>query len=75
VLLDGIRTSVPLQFLGAFAKLRKAAVVFVMSVRFSVRMEQLGSHWKYFHEILYLIIFRKYVEKIQVSLKSDLNNG
>jgi hypothetical protein len=38
-------------------------------------MEQLGSHWTYFHEILYLSIFRKYVEKIKVSLKSDKNNG
>jgi len=28
----------------------------------------------FFYEILYLIIFRKYVEKIQVSLKSDKNN-
>ena len=28
-----------------------------------------------FHEILYLCIFRKSVEKIQVSLKSDRNNG
>ena len=28
-----------------------------------------------FHEILYLSIFRKYVEKIQVSLKSDMYNG
>ena len=32
------------RFLGAFAKLRKEAVSFVMSVRPSVRMEQLGSH-------------------------------
>ena len=29
-------------FLDAFAKLRKATVNFVMSVRLSVRMEQLG---------------------------------
>jgi hypothetical protein len=40
-----------------------------------VRMEQLGSHWTDFHEILYLNIFRKSAEKIQVSLKSDKNNG
>jgi hypothetical protein len=31
-------------FLGAFAKLRKATISFVMSVRPSVRMEQLGFH-------------------------------
>jgi len=37
-------------FLGAFAKLRKATNSFVMSVRPSVRMEQLGSHWKELHE-------------------------
>ena len=33
-----------LLFVGAFAKLRKATVSFVMFVRPSVRMEQLGSH-------------------------------
>jgi len=36
-------------------------------------MEHLGCHLKEFYEIVYLIIFRKYVEKIQVSLKSDKN--
>jgi hypothetical protein len=61
-------------FLGAFAKLRKATISCVMSVRLSVRMEQLGSHWTDFHEILYSRIFRKSAEKIQVSLKSDNNN-
>jgi hypothetical protein len=34
-------------------------------------MKQLGSHWTDFHEILYLSIFRKSIEKSQVSLKSD----
>jgi hypothetical protein len=38
-------------------------------------MEKLVFHSKEFHEILYLIIFRKFVQKIQVSLKSDKNNG
>jgi len=38
-------------FLGALAKVRKATISFVMSVRLSVRMEQLGSHWTDFHEI------------------------
>jgi len=37
-------------------------------------MEEVVSHWADFHEILYLRIFLKYVEKIQVSLKSDKNN-
>ena len=41
----------------------------------SVCMEQLGSHCTDFHEILYLRIFRKFVEKIKVSLKSDKNSG
>jgi len=35
-----------LVFLGAFAKLRKAAISFM-----SVRTEQLGSQWMNFHEI------------------------
>jgi hypothetical protein len=41
----------------------------------SFRRRQLGSHWTNFHEMLYLSIFRKSVEKIQVSIKSDKNNG
>jgi len=36
-------------FLGAFAKLRKATISFVMSVRLSVRTEQICSQWKDFH--------------------------
>jgi hypothetical protein len=31
-------------------------------------MEQLGSHWTDFYEILHLIVFRKSAKKIQVSL-------
>jgi hypothetical protein len=38
-------------------------------------MGQLGSRWTYLHEIWYMSISRKSVEKIQVSLKSDKNNG
>jgi hypothetical protein len=40
-------------FLGALAKLphKKATVNFVMPVRLSVRMEQLGSHWTDFRQI------------------------
>ena len=37
--------------LGAFAKLRKAPVAFVLPVRPTIRMYQHGSHWTYFHEI------------------------
>jgi hypothetical protein len=61
------------QFLGSSAKLLKATIGFVMPVCPSVSVEQLGSHWTDFHEILNLIIFRKSVEKIQVSLKSEKN--
>jgi hypothetical protein len=50
-------------------------IKFVMSVRPSFLMAQLGSHWMDFHEIWYLSVFRKYVEKIQVLLKSDKNKG
>ena len=32
-------------------------------------------HWTDFYEILYLSIFRKSVEKIQILLNSDKNNG
>jgi hypothetical protein len=63
-----------LMFLGATAKLRKASMSFVMSIRPYVRMEQLGSHWTNFHDILYYSIFRKNVSKVEVSLKSDKNN-
>jgi hypothetical protein len=62
-------------FLGTFAKLQKVTVRLVMFVRLSVRMEQLGSRWTDFHEILYFSIFAKSVEKIQDSLKSEKNNG
>jgi len=55
--------------------MRKTTIRFVMSERLSVRMEQLGTHSKNFHEIWYLSIFRLSVEKIQVSLKSYKNNG
>jgi hypothetical protein len=38
-------------------------------------MEQLGSHWTDFDEIWYLSFSSKSVEKIEVSLKSEKNNG
>jgi len=40
-----------LKLLGAFAKLREVTISFVMSLRQSVRMEHLGSHWTDFNEI------------------------
>jgi hypothetical protein len=49
--------------LGAFTKLLKAAINVVVFFCSSVRpsVEQLGSHWTDFHEILYFSIFRKSV--------------
>jgi hypothetical protein len=56
-----------------FRRVRKIAKrdYYLRHVRLSVRMEQLGFHWTDFHEILYLGFFRKSVNKIQASLKSD----
>ena len=71
------RRSLPLSIsryvLGAFATLRKATVSFVMSVRPSVWKNSATTGWilMKFH----IWFFRKSVEKIQVSLKSDNNNG
>jgi len=45
-----------------------------MSSCLPVRIEQLCSHWMDIHEIQYFCIFRKSVEKIQVSLKSEKIN-
>ena len=44
-----------------------------LSLSFSVHMEQIGSYWKDFHGIWYWNIFWKFLEKIQVSIKSDKN--
>jgi hypothetical protein len=46
-------------------KLRKAIISFVMSVCLSVRMEQFGSHWTDFHEMLYLGIFENLARKFK----------
>jgi hypothetical protein len=57
------------QFLGVFAKFRKATISFVMSVRPSVYPQGTTRlHWTDFHRIRYLSLFHKYVGKIQVSL-------
>jgi hypothetical protein len=39
-------------FYGAFAKWRKATISYVVSVRLSARMEQIGSHWADFEKNL-----------------------
>jgi hypothetical protein len=46
-----------------------------LSVRLPIRIEQLGSHWRDFHEIRHLSTFPKSAEKIQDSLKYDTSNG
>jgi len=55
-------------FLSMFAELRIATFSFVMFLRPPARMEHLGSHWNDFREIWYMSIYRKSVEKIQISL-------
>jgi len=46
-----------------------------LSLRPPARMEQLGSNWREFNEIWYLNIFHKSVEKNQVLLIFENNNG
>ena len=61
-----------------FRRVRKIANTnckFRNSVRLPVCIEQLGSHSTDFHEIWYLSIYRKHLENIQGSLKSNKNNG
>jgi len=61
-------------FLGELSKLRKETINFVMSVCPSVHsIKKLGSLCENFYDIWYLNNFRKYFEKIQVSLESDKN--
>jgi hypothetical protein len=57
--------------LGRLATLWRATDSFVVCVRPFVRLELIWSHWTDFHEISYLRIFKKSVEKIQVFLKSE----
>jgi len=52
-----------------FAKLRKATINFVMSVRPSVHKEQLGSHWTDFHEIWCVSIFLKICREKSIYIK------
>jgi hypothetical protein len=52
---------------------KKSSAVLYSSCR-PDRLEELSSHWTDFRDIWYLCIFRKAVEKIQVSRKSEKNN-
>ena len=56
------------QFLGAFAKLRKVTNAF--RPRGTTRLLRDGFRWNFIFEL-----FRKSVLKIQVSLKSEKNDG
>ena len=64
--------------LNAFAKFGKSDYnlhYVCLSVCLSVlRKKKLSFLWADFHEILYASIFRKFVQKIQVSLKCDKTN-
>ena len=46
-----------------------------MSIPLSIRMEHFDSHWTDLHEIWYLHIFLKFVDKIKISLKSGSKKG
>jgi len=55
-------------------RIRKTAKTgYGLRVSLSVRIAQLGSNWTHFREILYRAIFRKSVQKFQLSLKSYRN--
>jgi hypothetical protein len=65
-------------FLGTFANLGKATISFVMFARPSVCLSAWNSSAptvRIFMEFDVYGIFRKSVEKIKVSLKSDKNDG
>jgi hypothetical protein len=64
-----------MQFLGSFAKLRKATITCIMPVCLSVHMKQIDYQLADFQAIWYTIIFRKSVEKIQVTSKSGNSNS
>jgi hypothetical protein len=72
------QTEILFPFLGAFEKLLKATVSSVMSVRPSVG-NSLASTGRILINLdiraFSFFFFRKCVEKIQVLLKSDKNNG
>jgi hypothetical protein len=62
------------RWLGAFEKSRKAPISFVTSVRLSICINSALTGWS-FREIWYWGLLLECVEKINVSLKSDMNIG
>ena len=63
------------QFSGDIVKLQKAAISIVMPVCLFIWMEQLSPYLTEFYEIWYSSIFQKLTKKIQVSVKSEKNDG
>ena len=61
-------------FLGAFTKLLKAAISFVMSVRPST-WNNWASNGRIFMKFDISVFYENLSRKIQVSLKSDKNKG
>ena len=62
-------------FLCAFAQIRNAIVSLIMTVRPSSWNNSAPTGRIFIKFDVWLLFFRKYVEKIQVSLKNDKNNG
>jgi len=63
-------------FLGAIAKLRKAAMNLVTPVCPSARMEQLGSNWSDLKKKSDISVFLENLSrKFKFSLQSDKNKG
>jgi len=60
-------------FLHMFRKLWNTTISYVISLRLSVCMEQIGSHLKHVHEIWNFRIFQKSFQKMQLSLQSSEN--
>jgi len=56
-------------------KFRNATIIFVVCVRPSAVVEQLCTNRKDFYKIWYFGIYRKSVQKIQISLMYDKYNG
>jgi len=79
-LIDQLFRSISLRkFVGMYSNLRfwpvRKIAKAIHHVCPCVRMKQLGFHWTDFRKILYLTIFRKFIEKIRVPLKSVKENA
>jgi hypothetical protein len=63
--MEGVQKEQRYSFNNFYARLQNLEylLTFVMSLRPSVQVEQLGFHWTDFHEVWYLNIFRKSAKK------------